>query len=87
VYYVYILKSCKDNKIYTGYSSDLKRRILEHKSGLVKSTRNRLPVRLIYYEAFLNKEDAKNREKYLKSGGKAKISLKLQIKNSLLENN
>jgi putative endonuclease len=87
VYYVYVLKSSKDKKIYTGYSSDLKRRILEHKSGLVKSTRNRRPIKLIYYEAFLSEKDAKNREKYLKSGGKAKISLKLQIKNSLLENN
>jgi len=83
VYYVYVLKSLKDQKIYTGYSSDLKRRILEHKSGLVKSTKKRLPVKLIYYEAFLDKKDAQDREKYLKSGGKAKIGLKLQIKNSL----
>jgi putative endonuclease len=83
VYYVYVLKSLKDQKIYTGFSSDLKRRILEHKSGLVKSTKNRLPVKLIYYEVFINEKDARNREKYLKSGGKAKNSLKLQIRNSL----
>ncbi|MDD4106596.1 MAG: GIY-YIG nuclease family protein [Candidatus Shapirobacteria bacterium] len=83
MYYVYVLKSLKDQKIYTGFSSDLKRRILEHKSGLVKSTKNRLPVKLIYYEVFINEKDARNREKYLKSGGKAKNSLKLQIRNSL----
>lgn len=83
MYYVYVLKSLKDNKIYTGYSSDIKRRILEHNSGLVKSTKNRLPIKLIYYEAFLDKKDAENREKYLKSGGKAKTGLKLQIRHSL----
>jgi len=83
VYYVYVLKSLKDQKIYTGYSSDLKRRFLQHQSGLVKSTKNRRPIKLIYYEAFLDKKDAQNRERYLKSGGKAKIGLKLQIKNSL----
>ena len=83
MYYVYILKSLKDQKIYTGYSSNLKRRISQHQLGLVKSTKNRRPVKLVYYEAFLDKKDAQNREKYLKSGGKAKISLKLQISNSL----
>ena len=84
MYYVYILKSLKDGNIYTGYSNNLKRRIEQHQLGLVKSTKNRLPIKLIYYEAFLDKKDAQEREKYLKSGGKAKISLKLQIKNSLL---
>jgi len=86
VYYVYVLKSLKDKKIYTGYSSDLKRRFLQHQLGLIKSTKNRRPLKLIYYEAFLDKKDAQNREKYLKSGGKAKIGLKLQIKNSLESN-
>ncbi len=83
MYYVYVLKSLKDQQVYTGYSSDLKRRILQHQSGLVKSTKNRRPLKLVYYEAFLDKKDAQDREKYLKSGGKAKIGLKLQIKNSL----
>lgn len=83
VYYVYILKSLKDKRIYTGYSSDLKKRFNQHKLGEVKSTQNRRPLKLIYYEAYLDKKDAQEREKYLKSGGKAKISLKLQIKNSL----
>ncbi len=61
----------------------MKRRILQHQLGLVKSTKNRRPLKLVYYEAFLDKKDAQDREKYLKSGGKAKIGLKLQIKNSL----
>lgn len=73
----------KDEKIYTGFSSDLKRRFEEHRMGLVKSTKNRRPLKLVYYEAFLSIVDARNREKYLKSGGKAKNALKLQIADSL----
>ena len=73
----------KDEKIYTGFSSDLKRRFEEHRMGLVKSTKNRRPLKLVYYEAFLSIVDARNREKYLKSGGKAKNALKLQITDSL----
>lgn len=56
---------------------------MEHEEGAVKSTSFRKPIKLVYYEAYLNKEDAQAREKYLKGGGKAKITLKNQIKNSL----
>lgn len=85
MYYVYILKSLKDGNIYTGYTNNLKRRIKQHKLGLVHSTKSRLPINLIYYEAYNSQKDAMEREKYLKSGGKAKNSLKLQIRNSLSE--
>ena len=66
-YYIYILLSEKDGKRYIGYTSDLKRRIEEHNNSLVESTKHRRPLRLIYYEACLNEEDAKKREKYFKS--------------------
>ena len=68
MYYVYVLLSEKDSKLYIGYTKDLKRRINEHKKGLSKAIKHRLPVKLIYYEAFLNKTDAHAREIYLKSG-------------------
>ena len=68
MYFVYILKSLKDHKRYIGFTSDLERRILEHNSGLVKSTRNRKPLELIYVEEFEIKEEAMNREKFFKSG-------------------
>jgi putative endonuclease len=61
VYYVYILH-CIDGKLYTGYAPDLKVRIEKHKNGYVFSTKNRLPVTLIHYEAFLEEKDAKQRE-------------------------
>ena len=68
MYYTYVLLSEKDNKLYIGYTNDLKDRIKEHSNGKVSSTENRRPLRLIYYEACLNKIDAIKREKYFKSG-------------------
>jgi len=58
----------KDGKFYTGYTIDLRRRFNEHNSNRVFSTKGRGPFRLIYYEACINEDDAKGREKYLKSG-------------------
>lgn len=66
--YVYTLLSGKDGNFYTGSTSDLKRRLKEHNAGGVNSTKNRRPLELIYYEACLNVEDSRQRERYLKSG-------------------
>ena len=85
MYYVYILKSEKDGNIYTGSSSNLRLRIQQHNNGKVVSTKSRRPLKLLYYEAYYSEIDARNREKYLKNGGKAKTELKLQIKESLKE--
>ena len=67
-FYVYILQSKKNNSLYIGYTSDLKKRFIKHNAGLNKSTKPFIPYRLIFYEAFLNRTDAKNREQYLKGG-------------------
>ena len=66
-YYIYILQSKKDNKFYTGYTKNLKLRFEQHQKGLVKSTKNRRPFFLIYFEACLNRSDATKRKKYLKT--------------------
>jgi putative endonuclease len=66
-YYTYVLKSEKDNKFYTGYTKNLKLRFEKHVKGLVDSTKERRPLKLIYYEACLNQQDATHREKYLKT--------------------
>jgi len=79
MYYVYVLRSEKDRKLYVGYTKDLKVRIKMHNGGKVKSTRNRTPFKLIYYEACLNQQDALKREKYLKSNyGKRYIKSRLK---------
>jgi len=67
MYYVYVLFCERDKHFYTGFTNDLERRLDEHKKGKVYSTRRRLPVKLVYYEASINQEDALHREKYLKS--------------------
>lgn len=67
-YYTYVLQSEKDKHYYTGFTNDLRKRLIEHKNGEVFSTKGRGHMKLIYYEACLNEEDAIQREKYLKSG-------------------
>jgi len=81
MYYTYVLKSLKDKKFYIGRSDDLKRRIAEHKAGKVKSTKNRLPIELIFYEAFKSKLDAIRRENYFKTT-KGKRALRIMLKES-----
>jgi putative endonuclease len=68
MFYTYVLKSKIDNKLYVGWTLDLKKRIAKHEKGLVEATKNRVPLSLVYYEACLNKESAIKREKQLKSG-------------------
>ena len=67
MYFVYVLKSMKDGNMYIGFTKDLEERINRHNKGLVKSTKNRVPFELIFYEASKNKYDAIHREKYLKT--------------------
>ena len=65
--YTYVLQSEKDGKFYVGFTKNLKLRFEQHNKGLVESTKNRIPFRLIYFEACLDQNDATKREKYLKS--------------------
>ena len=53
MYYVYILKSNKDDNLYIGYTNDLRRRLKEHNTSFSKATKSRLPLKLVYYEAYL----------------------------------
>lgn len=83
MYYVYILKSLKDNKLYVGKTDDLLSRIKKHQAGQVLATKGRLPVKLIFYEAFTNKTDAVRDELFYKSGYGREV-LQDKIKNSLI---
>jgi len=67
MFYTYILISNKDNKLYIGYTKNLKLRFEQHCKGLVESTKFRRPLILIYYEACLLEFDSKKREKYFKT--------------------
>ena len=70
MYYTYVLECIKDGgtELYTGYCSDLKNRYQEHLHKEVKTTKMFDQIRLIYYEACLNKTDARKREIQLKTG-------------------
>ena len=67
MFYTYVLLSKKDNKLYYGYTKDLAERFELHKVGKVESTRDRRPLKLIYYEACCSQDDALRREKYFKT--------------------
>jgi putative endonuclease len=84
-YYIYVLKSIKDGKNYTGYTKNLELRFEQHIKGQVSSTKDRLPLKLIYFEACLNQQDATHREKYLKSHY-GKMFLKNRLSNWFKQN-
>ena len=68
MHFTYVLHSKAANRLYTGYTADLRKRLGEPQRGRVRWTASRLPIRLVYYEACLNQEDALPRERFLKSG-------------------
>lgn len=84
MFYVYLLKSKKDDSLYIGFAPDLKARTIKHNQGLVQSTKNLRPVELIYYEAYKHKQDALIREKRLKQFAKGYSMLKSRLRNSLM---
>lgn len=64
--YMYVLE-CVDKTLYTGYTTDLKKRLATHNAGKgAKYTRYRLPVSLLYYEVFDSKEAAMSAEALFK---------------------
>lgn len=66
--FVYVLKSEKDNKRYIGLTNNLDRRLTEHNLGKVKSTKLRLPFKLVYLEEFESRSEVALREKFFKTG-------------------
>ena len=85
MFYMYILKSQKDGELYIGSTNNLKKRLLQHNSGKVQSTKSRRPFKLVYYEAYAREEDARTRESRLKKRGNARALLINRIKNSINE--
>jgi len=76
-YYVYVLQSIKDNNLYVGYTSDLKKRLSEHNRRINFSTKSYAPWRLIHFEAYLNQDDAKRRERYFKTNQGSRVIKRL----------
>lgn len=68
LYYTYVQQSKKDGKWYTGFTDNLRKRFKQHNNNKVPATKGGGPFILIYYESCLNEQDARAREKFLKSG-------------------
>lgn len=81
-YFVYVLRSKSDDKHYTGFTTDLEKRLELHNSGKVVSTKRRIPFEVIYFEFCFDLNDAIHREKYLKSTY-GKRYIKNRLKNFL----
>ena len=75
MYYGYLLDSAKDKGFYIGFSTDLKKRLSQHRRGAAFATKSRGPWKLIYYEAYTEREDAEGRERFLKSGSGRRLKL------------
>jgi putative endonuclease len=82
MYYAYVLQSEKDMDFYVGFTKDLKLRFDQHDKGIVESTKDRRPLKLIYYEACLDQRDVTKREIYLKTYH-GKMFLKRRLKSYL----
>ena len=82
VFYVYVLRSESDSGFYIGFSTNLRARVRQHQAGESFATKSRGPWKLVYYEAYLNQEDALGREKYLKSGSGRRF-LRAQLRHYL----
>lgn len=83
MFYVYVLVSKKDGELYMGSTNDLKKRFAEHNLGRVQSTATRLPLLLIYYEAYAVEEDARLREQRLKQRGQSRYQLMSRLNHTL----
>ncbi len=81
-YYVYVLQSLKDHKLYIGYTGNLDERLKAHNAGQNISTVNRRPLKLIFFEGFLAPDEAKRREQYFKTT-KGKVALRTILKETL----
>ncbi len=82
-YFVYILL-LSNKQLYTGFTANLKKRVIQHKNGEVKSTIYRRPIKLIHSEIYLIESDARRREKFLKTT-EGKRLLRMQIRDLLEE--
>lgn len=80
MFFVYILKSRRNGRFYTGSTNDVTRRLKEHNSGQSKYTKHTAPFELVYKEDYKTKSQAYRRELFLKSGKGRKFIKSLNLR-------
>ena len=83
MHFVYLLKSLKDNTLYLGCTSNLKKRIIEHNQGKADYSQKHIPWKLVYFEGYYSKTDAFGREQKLKLHAQGMRRLKDRLQHSL----
>lgn len=83
-YYTYVLQSEENGKFFTGYTKNIRLRFKQHQQGLIELTKDQKPLRLLYYEACLDQNDATKREKYFNTYH-GKMFLKKRLRSYLDE--
>ncbi|MCX8015698.1 MAG: GIY-YIG nuclease family protein [Patescibacteria group bacterium] len=84
MFFVYAIQSLKDGKLYIGISQNPQKRLKQHNSGMTPSTKGRRPFILVFEEACENRLEARQKEKFYKSGyGRELLKLKIQQRNSI----
>jgi putative endonuclease len=68
MFFVYVLKSCKNGRMYVGSTNNLQRRLYQHNHGQNISTRSKGPYIIVYNESYFSRNEAVQREHYLKTG-------------------
>ncbi|NDV15446.1 GIY-YIG nuclease family protein [Muricauda sp. TY007] len=68
MYYAYVLQSMVDGRLYKGHCENIESRLRDHNTGKTRSTKGYVPWKLVYFETFESREEAIERERYLKSG-------------------
>lgn len=80
MYFVYVLLSLRDKQFYVGMTKNVEVRLKSHNEGKVISTRDRIPLELLGYEAYWFKVEAGARERYLKSNdGKKELRIGFRV--------
>tara|TARA_Y100000310_G_C20504346_1_gene725649 strand:+ start:173 stop:427 length:255 start_codon:yes stop_codon:yes gene_type:complete len=82
MYFIYILQSTQDERLYVGYTENIRNRLKTHNKGSVPSTKSQRPWKLLFFECYTNQSDALRREKYFKTTV-GKRALKLMLRETL----
>ena len=85
MFWVYVLRSMKDGRLYKGLTGDVDKRLAQHNKGENRSTKGFRPWKLVFQKSFPTREEARKYEVYLKSGsGREELKRKIRLRGANL---